>query len=56
LATYIGLRRTPATVDKVFKLYEQITPETIRDMAAKYFVDSNRTIVTLSHPLTEKGK
>ena len=48
LAGYIGLRRTPLTIDKLFALYDTITPEDIRDMAAKYFVDSHRTIVTLS--------
>jgi zinc protease len=48
LAGYIGLRRTPLTIDKLFALYDTITPQDIRDMAAKYFVDSHRTIVTLS--------
>ena len=48
LANYIGLRRSPATIDKLFALYDSITPPDIRDMAAKYFVDNHRTIVTLS--------
>jgi zinc protease len=48
LAGYIGLRRTPLTIDKLFALYDTITPKDIRDMAAKYFVNSHRTIVTLS--------
>jgi len=48
LAGYIGLRRTPATIDKVFSLYDTITPQDIREAAAKYFVDNHRTIVTLS--------
>ena len=48
LATYIGLRRSPATIDKLFALYDSITPQDIRDMAARYFVDNHRTIVTLS--------
>lgn len=48
LATYIGLRRTPATIDKVFALYDTITPQDIRDNAARYFIDAHRTIVTLS--------
>jgi zinc protease len=56
LATYVGLRRTPDTVDKLFALYERITPDDIRAMAAKYFIDSNRTIVTLSHPTAAQGK
>ena len=48
LAGYIGLRRTPLTIDKLFALYDTITPEDMRAMATKYFVDSRRTIVTLS--------
>jgi zinc protease len=48
MAGYIGLRRTPLTIDKLFALYDTITPEEMRQMAAKYFVDSHRTIVTLS--------
>src|SRR6185503_8953099 len=48
LASYIGLRRTPMTIDKLFALYDTLTPGDIRDAAAKYFVDNHRTIVTLS--------
>jgi zinc protease len=48
LAGYIGLRRTPLTIDTLFALYDTITPQDIRDLAAKYFVDKRRTIVTLS--------
>jgi len=47
LAPYVLLRRTPDTINKVFALYEQVTPEDIRTMAARYFVEKNRTIVTL---------
>ncbi|MDX6288534.1 MAG: hypothetical protein QOH42_333, partial [Blastocatellia bacterium] len=35
-------------IDKLFALYDTVTPQDMRDMAAKYFVDSHRTIVTLS--------
>jgi zinc protease len=48
LASYIGLRRTPATIDKVFSLYDTITSQDIRETAAKYFVANHRTIVTLN--------
>ncbi len=47
LAPYIGLRRTPETINKLFGLYQQITPEDIRSMAGRYFAENNRTIVTL---------
>lgn len=55
LAPYVALRRTPETMNKLFDLYQQITPEDIRAAAARYFVDRNRTIVTLSTKSTEGG-
>jgi zinc protease len=48
LAPYIALRRTPDTIDKLYVLYDSITPTDIRDISAKYFVDPSRTIVTLT--------
>jgi len=51
VAQYIGLRRTPETINKVFALYQRITPQDIQKVAAQYFTANNRTIVTL----TSKG-
>jgi zinc protease len=48
LAPYIGLRRSPLTIDKLFALYDTVDPLDIRDLAARYFVDNHRTIVTLT--------
>jgi zinc protease len=48
LAQYIALRRSPDTIDKVFALYDSITPEDIRSAAAKYFTENNQTILTLA--------
>jgi len=48
LAQYIALRRSPDTIDKLYALYDTITPEDIRQYAAKYFTDNNQTIVTLA--------
>jgi zinc protease len=48
IAPYIALRRTPDTINKLYALYDTITPEDIRAAARKYFVDNRRTIVTLS--------
>ena len=53
LAPYISLGGTPETVNKLFALYETITPEDVRAMAKKYFTENNRTIVTLA---TKKGE
>ncbi len=52
LARYVALRRSPETIDKSFALYDSITTEDIRQMAAKYFTDNNQTIITLA---TKKG-
>ena len=52
IAEYIALRRTPETMNKVFALADQVTPEDLREVARKYFREQNRTIVTLA---TKKG-
>lgn len=48
LAPFVSLRRTPETINKLATLMETITAEDVRSAAARYFVDSNRTIVTLA--------
>jgi len=48
VAQYIALRRTPETINKLFALYREISPEDIRTIARQYFTANNRTIVTLS--------
>jgi zinc protease len=52
LAPYIALKRTPETLEKLFALYDRITPEDIRAAARTYFHDKNQTTVTLA---TKKG-
>jgi zinc protease len=48
LARYVALRRTPETINRLYQVYDSITPEDIRAVARKYFVDDSRTIVTLT--------
>jgi len=48
LATYIQLTADPGTLNKLFGLYEKITPEDIREMVKKYFLKANSTVVTLT--------
>lgn len=48
LARFISLKRSPDTIDKLFALYDTITPEDIRAYAEKYFKETNQTIVTLA--------
>ena len=38
LAHYIALRRTPEALNRIYDLYEQITPEDVRDVARKFEV------------------
>jgi len=49
LAPYIALRRTPETLNKLFALYQQITPQDLRSAAEKTFTDANRTTATLEY-------
>ncbi len=50
IARYVALRRSPETINRIYDLYDQITPEDLREAARKYFVGSGRTIVTLTGP------
>jgi zinc protease len=56
LAPYLGLSSTPATIDRIFNLYQQITPKDILDAARKYFTAENRTVVTLATKAREEKK
>lgn len=47
LAHYVALRRTPETINRLYELYARITPEDVRRVAQKYFVERARTVVTL---------
>jgi zinc protease len=53
LAPYISLKRTPETIDKMFALYDSLTPEDVRAAASRYFVEKSRTIVTLASKTAE---
>ena len=48
LAYYINLATDPGTVNKLFDLYEKVTPKDIQEMTKKYFIKTNSTVVTLS--------
>ena len=48
MASFVALRRSPDTVDKVFALYDSITPEDIRHFTEKYFTANNQTVITLA--------
>lgn len=48
MAFFINLAIDPGTVNKLFALYDKISPEDIQDMAKKFFQKANSTVVTLS--------
>ena len=50
LARFVGLRRTPETINRIYDTYQSVTPEDIRAAARKFFQDDGRTIVTLTGP------
>ena len=56
LAPFVSLRRSPETIDKVAELMDTISPADVRDLAAKYFRDESRTIVTLAPKAKESAK
>jgi zinc protease len=47
LAHYLGLRRTPETINKRYRLYDAVTPQDIQTVAQKYFKPEGQTIVRL---------
>ena len=49
LAHYLALTGDPDAVNRVYALYERITPGNIRAVARRYFAIDNRTTVTLRH-------
>jgi zinc protease len=49
LARYVQFHRAYDTVNKTYRVYEQLTPEDLRAAAQKYFVDAGLVQTTLSH-------
>ena len=50
LASYVALRRTPETINKLYAQLAQLTPADIQEAANKYLTENGRTIVTLTGP------
>ncbi len=50
LSRYVALKRTPETMNALYNQYANLTPEDVRQAAAKYLVEQSRTIVTLTGP------
>ncbi len=54
IATYVALKRTPDTINRLFEQYANLTPADVQQAAAKHLTENGRTIVTLRH--AEEGK
>ena len=48
LGHYLQLTEDPETVNRVYRLYDQVSPEDVMRIATVYFPDTQRTIVTLT--------
>jgi zinc protease len=55
LASYVALRRTPETLNRMYGQMGQLTPQDIQRAAAQYLTDKGRTIVTLTGPQAAAG-
>ncbi len=49
LAQFVHYRRSYATLNNAYRLYEGLTPVSMRAAAARYFTDPNLVVVTLSN-------
>ena len=49
LSSYVGLKRTPETMNALYDQFAKLTPEDVQ-AAAKLLVEKGRTIVTLTGP------
>ena len=48
LSFYVNLATDPATLNRLYSLYERVTPQDITAMARKYFLKARSTVATLS--------
>ena len=48
LGHYLQLTGDPETVNRVYELYDAVTPEDVRAMANTYFAETNRSVVILT--------
>ncbi len=55
LANYLALKNDPEVINRLYRVYDSLTPEDIQQMAQKYFTENNRIIVTLSHDAKKGG-
>jgi zinc protease len=49
VACYVSLRRTPATINRLYETYAALTPEDLQDAARRWLSEKGRTTVILAH-------
>lgn len=54
LAIPIGLRRSPYTINQLYQEIEKVTPEQLRDVAARVFQPAGRVTVTLTRKASDE--
>ncbi|MEQ9563377.1 MAG: pitrilysin family protein, partial [Woeseiaceae bacterium] len=55
LASFVQFRRTPETINEVYRSYDALTADDIRQYANRYFNDAGRVTVTLSNGAAVAG-
>ena len=48
LGHYLQLTGDPETVNRVYRLYDQVTPEDVQRVATEYFAETNRTVAIMT--------
>jgi zinc protease len=56
IAHYVELTGDPNSVNKIYALYDKVTPKNITDVAKKYFATNNRTVVLLTQEEAKEGQ
>ena len=56
LSHYLQLTEDPETVNRVYRLYDTVSPEDIQHVATTYFPETNRTVVTLGRETEEPSE
>jgi len=55
IGNYISLTGDPGSVNRIYDLYNKVTPEDIRRVARELFQESKRTEITLSYKASTEG-
>jgi zinc protease len=56
LSHYLALTGDPQTINRVYELYDAVTPEALNAVARKYLTVETRTIATLEPAASAAGK